>query len=248
MTTSANVSNAPSAHPGRVGKAIIRLFMKQARVTEVEDVAVGFRLITLESPAFKDVVWTPGQKIQIAMGSAFVARTFTPIEWDGRAGRTRILGYAHGKGPGSVWIHDARPGAECDVFGPRASLDVTDASGPRVVLGDETSIGLVHALSRYYPADALHCLLEVNHAAHAHAVLARLDLDEDGVIERMEGDSHVSEIERRLPTFAAKGATFVLTGKASSIQRVGRALKASGVPRSRLISKAYWAPGKVGLD
>jgi hypothetical protein len=51
-----------------------------------------FRLITLEGLALAGVTWTPGQKIQIAMGSAFVARTYTPIEWDAAAGRTRILG------------------------------------------------------------------------------------------------------------------------------------------------------------
>lgn len=38
------------------------------------------------------------------MGSAFVARTYTPIDWDPVAGRTRIRGYAHGDGPGSAWV------------------------------------------------------------------------------------------------------------------------------------------------
>jgi NADPH-dependent ferric siderophore reductase len=248
MTTSANASFAPNPQPGRVGKAIIRLFMKQARVTEVEPVAEGFRLITLESPAFKGVAWTPGQKVQIAMGSAFVARTFTPIEWDAGAGRTRILGYAHGDGPGSAWIRDSALGAECDVFGPRASLDIPDAASIRVVLGDETSIGLAYALSRHFPRDTLHCLLEVNRAATAREVLEWMDLDAVDVFERAETEAHLADIERRLPALAAAGATFVLTGNAASIQRQGRALKALGVPRPRLLSKPYWAPGRVGLD
>jgi NADPH-dependent ferric siderophore reductase len=51
-----------------------------------------------------------------------------------------------------------------------------------------------------------------------------------------------------LPVLAAAGASFILTGKATSIQRLQRALKAQGVPRSRLLTKAYWAPGKTGLD
>jgi len=40
----------------------------------------------------------------------------------------------------------------------------------------------------------------------------------------------------------------VLTGKAQSIQYVSRALKIAGVGSSRIKAKAYWAPGKTGLD
>ncbi len=43
------------------------------------------------------------------MGPAFVARTYTPIEWDAIAGGTRILGYTHGEGPGSAWIGNLNP-------------------------------------------------------------------------------------------------------------------------------------------
>lgn len=53
---------------------------------------------------------------------------------------------------------------------------------------------------------------------------------------------------RKRQVIAAKGAQLVLTGKASSIQRVSRALKAAGVASSRMRTKAYWAPGKTGLD
>lgn len=235
--------------PGRFGRALLRVLMKQARIVETESVAAGFRLITLESPEFRGLHWIPGQKVQIAMGSAFVARTFTPIEWDAKAGRTRILGYAHGKGPGSVWVSDATPGDRCDVFGPRASLDVGHAPGMRVVLGDETSIGLAHALARHAAGKPLQCLFEVNSLAHVRAVLARLDLGDATLFERTENDAQLDDIAHRLPRLAASGASFVLTGKASSIQRLRRALKALNVPSSaRLLTKPYWAPGKTGLD
>lgn len=59
--------------PGRLGKALLRLMMKRATVIATEQLADRFRLITLGGPAFKGVAWTPGQKIQVAMGSAFVA-------------------------------------------------------------------------------------------------------------------------------------------------------------------------------
>ena len=221
--------------------------MKQARVVEVEPVAEGFRLIRLESPEFKGLQWVPGQKVQVAMGSAFVARTFTPIEWDAAAGRTRILGVAHGHGPGSAWVRDVGPGDACDVFGPRASLDVGEARMP-VVIGDETSIGLACALGGQPRPEPLPCLFEVKAAASVREVMGRLNLDAAELFECTENDTHLEGIERRLPALAATGSTFVLTGKASSIQRLRRVLKDSGVPSSRVLTKAYWAPGKTGLD
>jgi NADPH-dependent ferric siderophore reductase len=231
------------------GRSLMRLLMKQARVAEVEPVAEGFRLITLESPEFKGLQWVPGQKVQIAMGSAFVARTFTPIEWDETAGRTRILGVAHGHGPGSAWVRDVSAGDACDVFGPRASLDVGEARMP-VAIGDETSIGLAHALALGGTprAAALPCLFEVKAVASAREVTARLHLDAAELFECKENDAHLEDIEQRLPALAATGSTFVLTGRASTIQRLRRALKDSGVPASRVLTKAYWAPGKTGLD
>lgn len=246
MTTPAH-DTSTGRQPGRLSRALLRLLMKQARVTAAEPIAEKFRLITLESPEFRELAWIPGQKVQIAMGSAFVARTFTPIDWDAAAGRTRILGYAHGNGPGSSWVCDVKPGDSCDIFGPRASLDVGNTDR-RVVLGDETSIGLAAALGRHAPESPLQCLLEMNAPANARDALAALGLDAVELFERTDNDTHLAEIERRLPALAAAGATFALTGKASSIQRLRRALKGLGVPAARLATKPYWAPGKTGLD
>ncbi|MFL9924089.1 siderophore-interacting protein [Herbaspirillum lusitanum] len=249
MMTPAPDRNATAPRPpGRLSRALIRMLMKQARVAGTEALAENFRLLTLESPAFKQLPWLPGQKIQITMGSAFVARTFTPIEWDQAAGRTRILGYMHGHGPGSSWLRDASPGDECHVFGPRASLDLSQADGMCIMLGDETSIGLAYALHRQVSGIPLQTLFEVSDRASALAVLARLDLDGVELFERRENDAHLTQIEHRLPALAATQASFILTGRAAFIQRLRSALKSLGVPGSRLKAKAYWAAGKTGLD
>ena len=137
----------PPKTPGRLSQALTRLLMRRASVVAVEPLADRFRLITLRGPALAGVSWAPGQKIQIAMGSVFVARTYTPMEWDASEGLTRFLGYAHGDGPGSAWLQALEPGAECDIFGPRPSLAVAGLAGPLAVFGDETSMGLAHALA-----------------------------------------------------------------------------------------------------
>jgi NADPH-dependent ferric siderophore reductase len=234
--------------PGRLSKLLLGLLVKRAIVVATEQSSGHFRLLTLEGPALRDVAWTPGQKVQIAMGSAFVARTYTPIDWNAVAGRTRILGYAHGDGPGSVWVRGLKPGDECDVFGPRRSLAVNGATGPLAMLGDETSIALAHALLHQDRARAIVCHFEVDDVEAGRRVTARLGLGDAVLFGRREFDAHLEMMDAAISPLAASGATFVLTGKASTIQRLRQTLKRQAVPTRRIVTKAYWAPGRAGLD
>ena len=167
---------------------------------------------------------------------------------DAVAGRTRILCYAHGDGPGVAWVRNLKSGGECDIFGPRRSLDVTDVPGPLAILGDETSIGLAHALLHQDRARAVECRFEVEDVEASRRVTAHLDLDDAVLFGRTEGDVHLDEMEATLPALVTADAAFVLTGRATTIQRLQQNLKRQGVPTRRIITKAYWAPGKTGLD
>lgn len=238
----------PAKEPGRFGRTLLRLLMKQATVVAAERLADRFRSITLEGAALAGVAWIPGQKIQLAMGSAFVARTYTPIDWDASRGRARILGFAHGDGPGSAWVRGVAPGDECDLFGPRSSVDARRLSGPLAVFGDETSIGLACALASQDRTRHLTCHFEVDDVEGSRQVAAHLRLDGAALVARREGDAHLEEMIAALPALAADGASFVLTGKAGTIQRLRQGLKQQAVPATRVVTKAYWAPGKAGLD
>lgn len=233
---------------GRLNKALRLILMKSTRVTGVEPVAERFQLITLESQAFKDVAWIPGQKLQVAMSSAFLARTFTPMEWDAAEGRTRILGYAHGNGPGSEWIRRVGVGDECDVFGPRSSLKVNNGLRSIAVLGDETSIGLAYSLLHEEPTRTVRCLLEVNDIESVRHVATYVGMGDAALVRKRDDDSHFQEIEAKLQPLVAADPAFVLTGRAAFIQRLRRVLQGLGVGSSRLITKPHWAPGRTGLD
>src|SRR5947208_11720096 len=76
------------------------------------------------------------------MGSGLSARTYTPMSWDAVNGRTRMLTFAHGDGPGSRWASGLREDDTCQFFGPRHSLDLSGLESPVVLFGDETSFGL----------------------------------------------------------------------------------------------------------
>ena len=242
-------SAALLAPPGRVTRTLLRWLMRPARVAAVETLSPHFRLAELEGEALRDVAWTAGQKVQVSIGAGLSARTYTPISWDAGRGRTRLLTFAHGEGPGSRWALGLREGDMCHFFGPRRSLDLSSLESPVVLFGDETSFGLAAAFRECPQAHgAIHVLFEVSDLAESRPVLEAIGLGQATLLGRIADDAHLAAVETEMLRFAASAAQFVLTGKASSIQRVSRALKAAGVASSRVKTKAYWAPGKIGLD
>lgn len=227
---------------------LLRWLMRPARAAAIETLSPCFRLIELEGDALKDVAWSAGQKVQVAMGSGLSARTYTPMSWNAGSGRTRLLAFAHGDGPGSRWASGLREGDTCQLFGPRRSLDLADLEAPVILFGDETSFGLAAALRDNLQAGGALHIFETTDVVESRQVLDAVNLREARLVARSAGDDHLTTVEAELLRLAANGAQFVLTGKASSIQRVSRALKAAGVASARIKAKAYWSPGKTGLD
>ena len=223
-----------------------KMFTKQATVSRSEQVADRFYLLTLESSSFKGRSWVAGQKVQIAMGSGFMTRTYTPIDWNPTTGVTHILGYAHGKGYGNDWLRNVKSGDKCNLFGPNTSLDLNRVLESIVVIGDETSIGLACALQR--TLDNVRIILEVDTVENVQKVVERLQLSNVQLQPRSKDGDYLIEIERELQTLAENGSSFVLTGNAQSIQHVRRSLKSLNVASKRIFTKAYWAEGKTGID
>lgn len=222
--------------------------MRRATVVANEQIGENYRHVTFEGQALAGVDWIAGQKVQIAMSEAFVTRTYTPVEWDAKAGRTAIAGYTHGDGPGSAWLRGVKPGDECDILGPRASIDAQAISGPIALFGDETSIGLAAAIIHQDPNRYCRCHFEVDDRGSSQRVLTELGIAGMALLQRTQSDHHLAEMEAALSAFIKTDASFVLTGKAGTIKRLRQRLSQQGVPTRRVVTKAYWAPGKVGLD
>ncbi len=238
----------PPATQGRIARTIQRWFMHPAEVIAVETLAPRFRLIELEGEALPGLDWTVGQKIQVAMGTGLTARTYTPMTWDKVRGTMRVLAFAHGEGPGSQWVRSLGRGYDCQFMGPRRSLDLSGLGAPALLFGDETAFGLAAALRTAPNAHDVIPLFEAFDGAESRPVLDALGLADARLVQRSDGDRHLARIEAEMVSLADAGAPIILTGKASSIQRIGQALKAAGVPSSRIRAKAYWAEGKKGLD
>jgi hypothetical protein len=63
-------------------------------IEDIEIVDAAFRIITLAADGLKQVRWTVGEKLQVALGSAFLTRTYTPFPVDPEKGRISVLAYA----------------------------------------------------------------------------------------------------------------------------------------------------------
>lgn len=240
---------APGKSVGLFESAIFKLFTRSAQVVDIEDVGGAFRILTLGGDAMRDVAWTAGDKIQLQLGG-WTQRTYTPMDWDGVAGRARILVYLHAGGPGAQWARGVRLGDACVVFGPRKSLKLARAQVPVILFGDETSLGLAAALSNQEEAPALYGVFEVAALAETAPIIKRLRLAGAHLSVRREGEMHFSELETQVSALLHAHATadIMLTGKASAIQQMSRLLARHGIAAGRRQSKAYWAPGKTGLD
>ena len=235
---------------GLLESALLKLFTRSARVLEIEDVGDAFRIVTLGGEALRDADWTPGDKIQIQLGG-WTQRTYTPMGWDAEGGRTRILVYLHAAGgPGAQWARALRKGDDCVVFGPRKSVRLARPQSAVIVFGDETSLGLAAALADQAAAPTVLGLFEVSRPGDTAPMIERLDMQGAALCARLDNDGHFAELEARMAALlrAHPEAEVVLTGRAGAIQHMGKLLKREDLAAGRRQSKAYWAPGKTGLD
>ena len=225
---------------GRFASALQKIFTRSAQVLAVDDIGGSFRLVTLGGDALRAVDWTPGDKLQLMLGG-WVQRTYTPIDWDAEQGRTRMLVYLHGDAPGTQWARALRVGDRCAFFGPRKSIRLAPHASPVILFGDETSLGLGAALATQA---SIHMLFEVREQAPVQAAIERLRLPNASVAS----DAHVVQAQMAALLRAQPDADIVLTGQAGSIQQISKLLHQHGTAAKRRQSKAYWAPGKTGLD
>lgn len=224
---------------GLIETALNKLLTRSAQVQAVEPIGSSFRLLTLAGPALRGVDWTPGDKLQVVLGG-WQRRTYTPIDWDAVAGRTRLLVYLHGDAPGTRWARTLRVGDGCQLFGPRKSVRLAPAASPLILAGDETALGLAAALSSQAQ---LSMLCEVAAQADVLAVIAHLELQDVHLVARGDSAAALAALLQAQPM-----ADLVLSGQGATIQQLGRVLRAQGWEGARRQSKAYWVAGKSGLD
>jgi ferric-chelate reductase (NADPH) len=230
--------------------AIGSRFMARAKVDAVDALSDQFRLITLHSDKFNEATMQPAAKVRLNAGS-WEMRAYTPLALDAAAGRVQILAYLHGEGPGSIWARSARPGDVTHILGLQESLDLMELAQPAVFFGDETSLAAAKTLqSHLAPGRATRCIFEVSSARDCQMVADRLGLRDAAFHLRQTDDAHIPLVAREIDRAMADSATshLVLTGNGRSIQAIRASLRAGRSGAIDFHVKAYWAPGKTGLE
>jgi ferric-chelate reductase (NADPH) len=230
--------------------AIGSRFMARARVDAVAVISDRFRLITLRSEKFNDAMLQPAMKVRLNAGN-WEMRAYTPLSIDAEAGRVEILIYLHGDGPGSIWARSAMPGDLTHSLGLQESLDLVEMSQPAVFFGDETSFAAAKTLQTHLtPGNATRFVFEVSSTVESEAVAQRLQLRDAQFCMREPDGGHIPLVAEAIRHALADIATshLVLTGNGRSIQAIRARFRADYAGVIDFHAKAYWAPGKTGLE
>lgn len=93
-------------------------------------------------------------------------------------------------------------------------------------------------------------VFEVSSLVETEEVLRPIDLNNATLVRRQQGDAHLAETEQLLSAGAVRLGlpTWVMTGKAQSIQAIRKSMREQRIPLTKLMVKAYRAEGKRGLD
>lgn len=224
------------------------VLLTSVRVSDTSEIAERFVKIRLASPQFRRAHWTPCDKLQLRpQRGSLLMRTYTPISWDCDAGCTDVIGFLHGDGPGASWCRDVPVGAECDVFGPSRSLDLSRVSASTVFLGDETSVGLAHALRRVNPA--AHCVYETTDPVGLKAALTALGIvDNTELVAKSDDRTALLQLAFDAGEAYVDGYDLVVSGNAAIVNAVRRGVRHRPQPAPRIKARAYWARGRTGLS
>ncbi|HYQ00877.1 MAG TPA: siderophore-interacting protein [Polyangiaceae bacterium] len=232
-----------------ISDSLKRLLFRELTVARVVGLSEHFMRVDFVAEGLRGVRCSPGDKVQIAFDGG--PRTYTPFAFDSVRGALSVLLYLHGDGPSARWAKGVREGARVFAFGPRSSLALAAEAAPIALFGDETSFAVGRALLEAR-AGAGDCsfVFEVTHASEAQRVLDTLGLPNAWIVERQADESHLVDVQARLRAAVEQNAEtrLVLSGKAASIQALRKGFKAESVAHAGQLVKAYWSPGKRGLD
>jgi NADPH-dependent ferric siderophore reductase len=225
-----------------------KVLFRPVRVESAREVAPRFRRIELAGERLVGASFQAGDKVQVFLETG--TRTYTPFSFDAARGMLSLLVYVHGSSPGAEWGKTVKAGDKALLFGPRGSLEFNVQGAPSIVVGDETSFALGRVLREQRSAAQVHLLFECQNPGDAECALSNLDVDGARLFPRTADDAHLSAIEEVVAEALARDRShqLVLTGRSVAIQRLRHGLKQRGLLLVGQKSKAYWAPGKRGLD
>ena len=227
-----------------MGKNLLDRFLLRATVTDVETVTPRMRRIRLVGESLRGLDWLPGQHIRVRV-DAFSLRTYSVWDHiDGEHLDLCVLDHP-GHGPGVRWSRRVGAGDTVTFTRPQGRLVLREPAPYHLFVGDETACAAFGAMLRAVPLDTrVHGIIDTD-APHERPPVPRPG--ELRWIHR-RGPDHIVAALRGLSLPARPGVAYV-AGEARDCQAARRHLTAErGWPRTAVIVKPFWAPGKRGLD
>ena len=140
-------------------------------------------------------------------------------------------------GPGSSLVRAVATGTECQLFGPQRSVRLDQLDAAPIIVGDETSFGLLLAWHTQSPetAPCRRTLRGHRPCRRPRRTRCPRRSGRDASSTRTPGDGHLPELEQLVvdTVRANRDAPLCLTGRAQTIAAVRRRLKTSRTPPSR---------------
>jgi len=222
--------------------------LRTTRVTDVVQLAPQFVKIELQADSFRGTSWVPGAKLQMRpRRGTLLLRTYTPTRWDADAGVTELIAFTHGEGPAADWFRHVAVDDVCEVFGPRRSIELNRLSEDVVFVGDESSVGLACALRTI--TSKVRYVFEATDPDGLRKALSDLGFG-DGWSVAARTPDRAELLERAEQAVEATAGAFdlVVTGDAGTVHGIRRHSRRWPQTSRRVAGKAYWAPGRTGLD
>ncbi|MBX6722207.1 MAG: siderophore-interacting protein [Dactylosporangium sp.] len=218
-------------------------FLVRATVTDVEKITPRMRRIRLAGESLRSLEWTPGQHIRVRV-DALALRTYSV--WDFGNGHLDLCVLDHpAGGPGARWSRQVRTGHRVAFTRPQGRLVLREHAPYHLFIGDETACPAFGAMLRALPPAA------------RSRVIVEVDGPEDvpplppaGEVRwvRRDGTDALTAAVRALDLPTEPGVAYV-AGEARACQAVRRHLIAErGWPRTAVVVKPFWTPGRRGLD
>ncbi|NRQ40893.1 siderophore-interacting protein [Nonomuraea sp. NN258] len=231
--------------------SLLDLIMVTGTVEEVEQVAPRVRRIAISG--VPGLPWRPGQHVRVLVtdlmalrtwlsGFKDVLRTYSVWDYDPR-GRLDLCVLDHPQaGPGALWARTASIGQQVAFTRPEGRLLPRDEAPYHLFAGDETAAPAFGAMLRALPPAA---------RVFGAVATAGLPLPRAGELAAVETTPEAGGLAgrvRELELPERPGVAYV-AGEARDCQAVRHHLmRERGWPRDAIKVKAFWAPGKRGLD
>ncbi len=209
--------------------AAARTFGKSARVTSVDTMSARVLRVRVSGPAIAGMDFSPGVKIKLHVGAGNM-RSYTPASVDSTAGEMDVVVHVHGDSAASDWARGLKAGDEVSFMGPGKSVE--GPSGPlpwAAFFGDETTIGLAEAIVDAHE-DGTPILGAIEVASLPLAGVPRAQTHGEALVAYLDS----------LALPEGEGRVW-LSGEASSVLALRKALLDRGVTREQLCIKPYWS-------